>query len=1271
MKLKNLKSFSFVCLLGAIMAGGRVAAAPVSIPDFSFEQWTNADGFGIADGATTTGPDVGPAWSAAGNGGVNLVNPTDAQFAGTTGAPGSLPPTGDGTNYLWLGLANPATGQAWQTVGTLQSNTIYTLTVAVGNTLLADGGQGQIALISGGFPAGTIIGSTTVDSSVLTPGTFADSTLMFTNGQSAGTPLTILLQGISQTGSELVFDNVRLDASPAPQTPTAFVPAASPSTNPYVGTLVTLSENPAGGVPFGYQWQTDNGSGGAAFSDIAGANSASYVVDTGVTGVGSFEYQVVVTNSDGATTSSPVTLTVQTGAPVVTTDTLPANGSDVVGSSVTFTAAFDGTRPMSYQWQLNYVDILGATNASLTINNLQDTNSATYNLVASNEFGAYISSTAQFFTVNPVPDPTNGIIVEAANQLGLGGNLTYSPNWAISTNDDLIAGMLPSVVGPGAFNDPGEHIGGTPAVLTDGRFGTLYPAGITSPDVITGGTVGSGAGQYLIYTLPASAAGYDLTNIVTYGGWADAGRDEQRYIVYYSTVASPTNFNVLADVAYNPYNPSGVQSATRVTIIPSGAVPLAQHVAALKFDFTPLANGVENGYAGYTEFKVYGTPSASAPILAQDTEPGTASDVVGSDITFTAGISGATAYQWLDVVSGVTNIIMGATNQTLTLTNLQITDSGTYMLFATNASGYAYSSGSPLTVNYAGNALISGDTLVASAANQTGRGQTYGTTWTVSTNGDLIFGTAPTGVGTGVFNQEGSGGIAILTDGKFGSVGNGNNTSLATVGQNAGQSVTYALSGPASGFDITNIVTYGGWSDGGRDEQAYTVSYSTVLDPATFITIGTVDFNPGSVPGPSAVRLTLSSSSGPLATNVARIKFDFTSPGVENGYIGLAEIGVFGAASAAIPLAPYITSDILPVTGSDVVGSQVNFTAAFNGTDPIYYQWQNITGGLTNDVSGATSPTLTLNNLQLTDSGSYQLRASNSVGVTYSSANTFTVNPVPDPVNGVIVALANQTADGAFNPTWTVSPGSVIAGTLPSSTGAGSFTQEGTAGLPVLTDGLLNLFGGSVAGLATCGSGGGGHSITYTLTGSSGGYIVTNIVSYAGWADGGRDQQAYTVSYSTASAPTTFIALASVNFNPTMPDGSAPTVPSADRVVIYSASADPVATNVAAVKFDFTGPAGENGYTGYAEFQIFGTAVSGPAAGVVNPVQVSNGNLILTGTGWTPNGTYSWLTSTNVALSTALWTTNMTGTFSGTGSFSNAIPIGVSEPARFFLLKTP
>jgi len=73
----------------------------------------------------------------------------------------------------------------------------------------------------------------------------------------------------------------------------------------------------------------------------------------------------------------------------------------------------------------------------------------------------------------------------------------------------------------------------------------------------------------------------------------------------------------------------------------------------------------------------------------------------------------------------------------------------------------------------------------------------------------------------------------------------------------------------------------------------------------------------------------------------------------------------------------------------------------------------------------------------------------------------------------------------------------------------------------------------------------------------------------------------------------------------------------------------------------------------------------------LNPVTVSGGNFILTGNGGTAGGHYTVLTATNPVIPVASWTTNVSGTLNGSGAFSNAIPINVSEPVRFFRVRTP
>jgi hypothetical protein len=203
----------------------------------------------------------------------------------------------------------------------------------------------------------------------------------------------------------------------------------------------------------------------------------------------------------------------------------------------------------------------------------------------------------------------NNVITAYAAQTGLGSTLTnFVPTWTVAPGS-LIAGQLPGSMGGGNFN---EYYSGTVGVLTDGTLGWLnyWPAVGSSPTEVTCGTVASGAGQSVTYTLAGSTNGYTLTNIVVYGGWGDAGRDQQAYTVYYSTVAAPATFLSLDTVNYLPSNPAAVQCATRATLTPVSGV-LASNVAGVKFNFTAPAG--ENGFEGYSEIDLYGAATPVPP----------------------------------------------------------------------------------------------------------------------------------------------------------------------------------------------------------------------------------------------------------------------------------------------------------------------------------------------------------------------------------------------------------------------------------------------------------------------------------------------------------------------------------------------------------------------------------------------------------------------------------------------------------------------------------
>jgi alpha-L-rhamnosidase len=203
------------------------------------------------------------------------------------------------------------------------------------------------------------------------------------------------------------------------------------------------------------------------------------------------------------------------------------------------------------------------------------------------------------------------ITVTGTNQVG---SVPLTPTWTAASGN-LIAGLAPTT----ANGDFGEYTGANANNLT--RPGIALTAyAYSSPQATNLEVCGDDgtAGALLVYTLPASTFGYNLTNITVYGGWQDNGRDAQDYTVYYSTVTNPSDFMFLASVSYIPSNPSAIGDATRVVINDSAGAAIANNVAALKFDFTiPDGGSRENSAAAYTAITVAGAVATN--IVAEGT----------------------------------------------------------------------------------------------------------------------------------------------------------------------------------------------------------------------------------------------------------------------------------------------------------------------------------------------------------------------------------------------------------------------------------------------------------------------------------------------------------------------------------------------------------------------------------------------------------------------------------------------------------------------------
>ena len=350
------------------------------------------------------------------------------------------------------------------------------------------------------------------------------------------------------------------------------------------------------------------------------------------------------------------------------------------------------------------------------------------------------------------------------------------------------------------------------------------------------------------------------------------------------------------------------------------------------------------------------------------------------------------------------------------------------------------------------------------------------------------------------------------------------------------------------------------------------------------------------------------------------------------------------------------------------VGTAATFAVTTtNGTPPFNYQWQfqgtnliwtNLVNGGTNlsgggaHISGATNLNLTINDPQTNDGGNYQVIVANYAGSVTSSVAVLTVTNIP-------TVFTQQPA------TQTVGIGSTV-----------TFSVNGTAQTPFtlqwLKDGTNLVNGGRISGATN----------------------ATLIISNAGTNDDGTYWIVVTSGWGVLASSNAVLTVVSF---PTI------TVPPTNQTVGLGSTVTFMVTAVGQSPLSYywqingTGLANggriggvtnsaliiSNAQTsddgGYSVIvtNILGSVTSSPpavltvlTAPLFNGITAgTNGGFILTGVGGTNSGSYTVLTSTNLAIPLALWTpvaTNQFG-FQGQFIFTNLAP--TDAPQLFYLLQ--
>jgi hypothetical protein len=185
-----------------------------------------------------------------------------------------------------------------------------------------------------------------------------------------------------------------------------------------------------------------------------GTNGNIYMLDTG--------NGLVAYSLAAGTSSLPITIFQE-----------PVGKVMQITSNYVFTVGADGTLPLSYQWQFNSNNIVGATSYSLPLNNLATTNDGYYACIVTNSQGAVTSSVAKL-TVVPrfgdlvVYDPFDYTPGSKLNNVGGWSITSAAENGVVEAGNLSIPGLRATVgnrytlTGNTSMRKPfGEYTNGT------------------------------------------------------------------------------------------------------------------------------------------------------------------------------------------------------------------------------------------------------------------------------------------------------------------------------------------------------------------------------------------------------------------------------------------------------------------------------------------------------------------------------------------------------------------------------------------------------------------------------------------------------------------------------------------------------------------------------------------------------------------------------------------------------------------------------------------
>lgn len=765
------------------------------------------------------------------------------------------------------------------------------------------------------------------------------------------------------------------------------------STN-LTATEVTFLVEATGSPPLFYQWYFN------VTNRLVGETNPSL----SYTNLGDFQegfYTVVITNAFGAVTSTPALLLVQV-PPLVTRE--PRDVIAAVGGTAQFSVTATGEPPLRYQWFFNIIgEIVGATNATLTLTNLQKSDSGSYQIEVSNDYDT-VNSIEAFLTVKDPPV------------------ITSQPA-SLSIPAGAGAGFSVTVTGDGPFafqwyfNQTNAIFGATSSSLN-----------IANAQLPNAGT------YHVVVTTDVGSATSAPANLIVLQAPLITLQPLSTTTVLNANASFSVSANGTSPLTYQWYfnrtNP--IAGATQPTLLISGAQPANAGIYSVV-----IANPSGSVTSINASLTVLIFPQITTP-------PSNLSLRAGQTAVFNVTATGTAPliYRWF---FNSTNLLAGANSSSLTLPNVQLTNAGTYTVVVSNLTGLTASAPATLAVQSPPVIIqqpVSRAVLPGGSA-----------TFTVQAIGDaplayqwFFNGTTPIAGATAtelVINNAqtaNTGSYSVRITNRLGAAFSSTVTLAIklpplitqhpvslTVTQGNTASLAVSVSGdgpfhyrwllndtnaiPGTNAPILQIANAQGTNAGVylvivTNEVGSATSSPAQLTVRTAPLIVTQPADRFAAPGDSTTFNVVANGEQPLfyqwyfngtnaiaaATNASLTiqNISLNSDGLYSVVITNA-IGTITSQNAALRVRQPPLVTVPPASLTVTQGQSATFSVAVTGDGPFFYQW--LSNG--NPINAATGSTLTLNQVLPSAAGQYSVRITNAVRAITSPEATLTVRPLP------------------------------------------------------------------------------------------------------------------------------------------------------------------------------------------------------------------------------------------------------------------------------------